>query len=98
MCQHELHIHAFRIELGTHIRDDYADPKYGDPYGYIQIGPPVLDDKSTSSEVSRRGHAIIEEVVPASREAVFLESASHHGRGSRWKWSYPKAGSTIRPA
>lgn len=54
----------------AYVDTDDCAAEYSNPYGDIQVWPPVLYDKAGRSEVRRGGDTILEEVVPSSRESV----------------------------
>jgi hypothetical protein len=57
--------------METYVDDNDGCAEDGDPYGDVEIWPPVLDDEAGSGQVCWSGDDVFEVVVPTGRKAVY---------------------------
>lgn len=54
-------------DRNTYVDGDNAATENGNPDTHVEVRPPVANDKSSSGQVGRGGHDILEKVIPTSR-------------------------------
>lgn len=82
----------------TYVGEDDQDAEDSDPNGHVQVGSPVLNNQTASSQVCRCRHNILQEVIPTCCKSMVRESVSTSYLLQIKGESYPSAGSIMRLA